>query len=96
MKVQPAQLVTSGDGSAYIQDIAWSGWGDATATGTGTLELDDCKPDCASGTYTGYPATVNLSSPSAYNSDAEAYSEMMISAPTAPYGTYTFSSGLVP
>jgi len=96
MKVQPTQIVTSADGSGYVKDITWSGWGKATATGVGTLEVDNCTPNCAQGTYTGYPSTVTVSSLSPYGSDAEAYSEMVVSAPTSPYPPETFSSGLVP
>jgi hypothetical protein len=96
MKTEPSQIVNSGDGSTYVKDITWSGWADATAAGTGTLELDNCNPDCADGTYTGYPATVTLSDLSSYGSGAEAYSVMVISAPTAASKTYTYSSGLVP
>ena len=96
MKVQPAQIDTSADGSGYVTDITWSGWADATATGTGTLEANNCTPNCAQGTYTGYPATVTVSGLSAYGSNIEAYSEMVVSAPTSPYPPETFSSGLVP
>lgn len=96
MKVQPAQIVTSADGSGYVKDITWSGWGNATATGAGTLEADNCTPNCAQGTYTGYPATVTLSGLSPYGSNAEAYSEMVVSAPTSPYPPETFGTGLVP
>jgi hypothetical protein len=96
MKVQPAQIDTSADGSGYVTDITWSGWADATATGTGTLEANNCTPNCAQGTYTGYPATVTVSGLSAYGSNIEAYSKMVVSAPTFPYSPETFSSGLVP
>ena len=54
----PAQIVTAADGSGYMKDITWPRWGNTTATGTGTLEIDNCVPDCATGTFTGYPATV--------------------------------------
>ena len=96
MKVQPTQIVTTGDGSGYVKDITWSGWGNAAATGIGTLEADNCTPNCAQGTYTGYPATVTASGLSPYDSNAEAYSEMVITAPTSPYPPETFSTGLVP
>lgn len=96
MKVQPTQIVTSADGSGYVKDITWSDWGNATATGTGTLEVDNCTPNCAQGTYTGYPATVTVSGLSPYGSKAEAYSQMVVRAPTSPYPPETFSSGLVP
>lgn len=95
MKAMPQQIITSGEGSTLVNDIRWSNWGKATATGTGTLEIDDCKPNCARGVYTGYPATIRLSSLMPY-SGAEAYSNMTVIAPTIPDETYNFRRGLVP
>ena len=95
MKARPAQITNTADGSGYVKDIRWSGWGTATARGHGTLEVDSCIPNCAQGTYTGYPATVTLTGLSPYVSGAEAYSTMVISAPTAPQGHYAYD-GLVP
>jgi hypothetical protein len=97
LRTEPMQIVTSADGSIYLKEISWSGWGSATATGTGTLEINNCKPNCATGAYTGYPATVTLSSLAAYDTIKKAYSTMVISAPTAPIKqTQSFSYGLVP
>jgi hypothetical protein len=98
MESEPTQIGASADGARYVQDITWSGWGSATATGTGTLEIDNCNPNCGTGTYTAYPATVTLSGLVAYSSGAEAYSQMVISAPDAPVNqeALTFSTGLVP
>ena len=77
--------------------LTWSGWGTATTTGTGTLEIDNCTPNCASGTYTGYPATITLSGLRPYG-HREAYSEMVVTAPTAPDsdGDLSYHTGLVP
>jgi hypothetical protein len=95
MQAMPRQIVISGEGSALVNDITWSNWGKATATGAGTLEIDNCNPDCANGAYTGYPATIRLSSLLSYGS-AKAYSDMTVMAPTVPGGAYHFRSGLVP
>jgi hypothetical protein len=86
MKTEPVQIVTSADGSGYVNGISWTSWGQATATGTGTLNVNNCTPSCAAGTYTGYPATVTLSGLVAYRSGTDAYSRMVVSAPTSPYG----------
>lgn len=51
METEPTQIVTTGDGSGYVKDLVWSGWGQATARGTGLLEIDNCNPNCAQGTY---------------------------------------------
>ena len=60
MEVRPKEITTSGDGSGYVQDLVWSGWGTARATATGTEKLNNCEPNCAQGKYTAYPATVTL------------------------------------
>ncbi len=96
MKTEPMQILTTADGSGYMVNLTWSGWGSATATGTGTWKLDNCNPNCAQGTYTGYPATVTLSGLTGYGHGESAYSTMTISAPTAPYPSEIFSTGLVP
>jgi hypothetical protein len=96
MKTEPAQIVTTGDGSGYLKSLTWSGWGTATAQGTGTLEVDNCTPNCAQGTFTGYPATVTLTNPTAYGNGNQAYADMTVSAPTSPYQPDAFDSGLVP
>jgi serine/threonine-protein kinase len=96
MKTEPARIFTSADGSGYLKNLTWSGWGSATAQGTGTLEVDDCSPDCADGTFTGYPATATLSGLTPYGSDKQAYADMVVSAPTAPFPPQAFRKGLVP
>jgi hypothetical protein len=63
MKARPASMTLSGDGSLYVKDISWTGWGTATATGHGTAEADDCDPNCAQGTYSPHPASLVLTSP---------------------------------
>ena len=96
MKTEPSQIVDSGDGSTYVKSLTWSGWGGSTATGTGLLEVNNCTPSCAAGTYTGYPATVTLSGPVSYSSSAQAYASMVISAPSSGNPSQSYSSGLVP
>jgi len=96
MKTEPAKIITSADGSGLVQNLTWSGWGSATALGTGTLEIDDCNPNCAQGTYTGYPATVTLTNLTPYGNEKQAYADMEIRAPSAPYPAESFTTGLVP
>jgi hypothetical protein len=93
---KPARIITSADGSGYVENLAWTGWGSAEAQGSGVLEVDDCNPNCAQGTYTGYPATVALSQPTAYGNNKQAYAHMTVSAPSAPYPDESFTTGLVP
>ena len=99
MKTEPTQIVTTADGSGYVKNLTWSGWGSATATGTGTLEIDNCNPNCAQGTFTGYPATVTLSGLTGFGQGEQAYSVMVVSAPSAPgpaSAPESFTKGLVP
>jgi hypothetical protein len=90
MRTQPTQVLTSGDGSAYVRGITWSGWGSPTATGTGTMEIDDCNPNCAQGTFTGYPATITLSGLTPYASGKQAYADMTITTSAAAGGTRSY------
>jgi serine/threonine-protein kinase len=97
MKSEPTQIVNSGDGSGYLKGLTWSSWGQPTAQGTGTLEIDNCNPNCAQGTFTGYPATVTLTNLTPYGTSGyQAYASMTINAPSSPSPTESFTSGLVP
>jgi hypothetical protein len=46
----PATFAFSCDGNVVFTDVHWQHWGEATATGSGTLSelADGCTPDCAS------------------------------------------------
>lgn len=92
MLAKPTVITNSGDGSAAVRGLAWSGWGTPVARGTG-LEFDDnCHPDCATGTFFAYPAVVTLSDLKTW-SGGRAYSRMVITERAHPE---TFASGLVP
>lgn len=95
MEVKPGQIVTSGDGSSYVDKIAWSGWGSARATGTGTLKVNNCNPSCAQGRYASYPATVTLAGLTAYGTGLQAYSTIVVQSPAASQD-YTYTSDTVP
>jgi hypothetical protein len=96
MRSEPPVITLDADGNAYAKDLTWTGWNTTTAQGTGTLEIDNCQPDCADGTVTGYPATVTASDLMPYGSNgAEAYTSMTVFAPTAPaYQTQVYGSML--
>ena len=95
MEVRPKQITNSGDGSGYVKDLVWSDWGSPQATATGTQEIDDCNPNCAQGTFTGYPATVTLAGLTPYGTGLEAYSTIVIQAPAAN-STDTYTTDTVP
>jgi hypothetical protein len=95
MEIRPKQITTSGDGSGYVKNLAWSNWGAPQATATGVMELNNCQPNCAQGTYTGYPATVTLAGLKPYGTGLEAYSTIVVQAPAANT-TETYTTGTVP
>ncbi len=51
------------DNHDYIGNISWSSEVPPVAKATGSLENDDCVPDCASGTYHSAPVTLTASQP---------------------------------
>ena len=95
LRTEPSIITSSADGAVYIKDLTWTGWGTATAKGTGTMEADNCKPNCAEGHDTAYPATVTVTRPRPYGDGLQAYSVIAVNSPATPPGL-TFSTGLVP
>jgi hypothetical protein len=89
LKSEPSQIIVSGDGSAFISGLTWIGWGLPGATGSGTLKLDNCNPNCAQGSFTDYVATVVLSDLTGYVGGA-AYATMEVDAAGSPFGTKTY------
>jgi hypothetical protein len=53
----------SGDGTTGLWNMTWTAWDSIQADGTGTEKLDDCNPDCATGTLHAVPVRVALSKP---------------------------------
>ena len=48
----------------YVDTITWTSWTATSATGYGTLHVNQCNPTCAAGTYDTYQATIQLTNPS--------------------------------
>jgi serine/threonine protein kinase len=94
LESEPSGINFPTAGEGYIEDLTWTGWGTATATGIGTMEADNCNPDCAQGNHTPYAATVTLTHLVPYGNGEQAYSVMTISAP--PLQSEAFNAGLVP
>lgn len=89
LKSQPSQIVLSGDGTAFVTGLTWTGWGLEGATGHGTLKLDNCDPNCAQGSLTSYVATIVLTKLTPYTGGA-AYADMLVDAAGSPFGTRTY------
>lgn len=59
--VKPTKIFLSGDSSNIVTGITWSSWGEQGAVGTGTVDVEGCVPDCASGSQTPTATTIRLS-----------------------------------
>jgi hypothetical protein len=49
------------DANAGWTGMTWSAWNASSASGHGTLRQNDCTPNCVSGKFINYHATVTLS-----------------------------------
>jgi hypothetical protein len=61
--IEPQYVQFSGDAGNVVAAISWSTWTATKATGTGTVDIQGCVPDCASGSETPTPAYLVLSDP---------------------------------
>lgn len=61
--VQPTTLLIGCDGTGELEQMKWSKWAFSGATGTGTLRLDNCNPNCAAGAFHVYHISIRLSQP---------------------------------
>jgi mono/diheme cytochrome c family protein len=53
----------SADGSGYARVQSWSSWTGSEATSSAVMELNECNPSCAQGSFTSYPGLLVLSDP---------------------------------
>jgi hypothetical protein len=57
--VRPRQIVLAcGDGNTALSSLRWSRFGGSTASARGTLEYNDCMPNCAAGHIHRYAITI--------------------------------------
>jgi hypothetical protein len=49
---EPKTFVFTCDSSGYLTTLKWTSWNAVTATATGVLNSDNCKPSCANGKWT--------------------------------------------
>jgi hypothetical protein len=68
-KVRPATILVSGDGTARLGGagdgaggdfgtIQWTAFRRAGARGDGRIFINDCRPDCAGGTFSSFKAVI--------------------------------------
>jgi hypothetical protein len=52
VKMQPGRIMFAcADGNYYARRLHWSMWHVRRAAGSGVFHFNDCKPDCANGTF---------------------------------------------
>jgi hypothetical protein len=54
-------IVACADANFYVTGIRWSQWRATRAVGGGTAHVNDCKPNCAAGSFHTFRVTVRLS-----------------------------------
>lgn len=79
-------ILLCGDAGETLVHLAWSGWGESSASATGQLVVKSCTPDCADGASIPYVATVTVTDLS-----GGSYTRMHISAPQAPVPAQNFA-----
>jgi serine/threonine protein kinase len=60
---RPTEIAYSGDATNVVTGLHWSSWTGASATGTGTSDIDNCVPSCAAASPNNVTTTITLSAP---------------------------------
>ena len=60
---QPTQVQYNCDGTSTMENMVWTSWGAGGATGTGTDNSVECKPNCATGPRLVNPIVVRAWNP---------------------------------
>jgi len=68
-------LLSCADANASWTGVSWSHWSASSASGHGILRQNDCTPNCVSGRFINYRATVTLSKVVATKKYGELFSE---------------------
>jgi hypothetical protein len=61
---RPVDIDISGDAGDIVTNLHWSNWGNRSASASGTSNIQNCIPNCASGTDTPVPTSITLEDPS--------------------------------
>jgi hypothetical protein len=62
---RPVDIDISADGGNIVTGLRWSNWSHSSASAAGTSNIQNCVPDCASGTDTPVSTSITLEDPSA-------------------------------
>jgi hypothetical protein len=88
VQVRPTSIDIGCHGDTTVSTVTWSSWGTRTASGSGTLTVNNCQPSCATGSVSSSPAFVVLSDPL-----GGVFQDVLI---TPPSGSLTPQSGAHP
>ena len=66
--VEPSTIDLSADGNGDLNGLTWSSWTAHSAKGSGSFNVNNCKPNCAQGTTVDVTVSVALSAPTSGSS----------------------------
>ncbi len=66
--VEPSTIDLSADGNGDLNGLTWSSWTAHIAKGSGSFNVNNCKPNCAQGTTVDVTVSVALSAPTSGSS----------------------------
>jgi hypothetical protein len=76
---RPKQVVlTCGDANTALTKLTWSSFGGASASATGTFEMNTCSPNCAAGKFVKYPVNVTATSTRACKGGLRVYNKLTL------------------
>ena len=72
--------LTCADGGMYIDNVTYSNWTSSNAEGIGTFNMNDCNPDCSSGSMTQTQVTISIGKPRADSQGKVIFSELVMTS----------------
>ncbi len=89
-------IIACGDASLGARGMTWSKWTRKKANGNGTGQINDCNPDCASGTTKSAPMKLKLSKPQLCSNGKRVFAKLRYIWTSGPPIAETVASGSVP
>jgi hypothetical protein len=76
---KPTQIiVTCADANTVLKGISWKSYGNDTASGSATANVNACDPNCAAGKLQTFPAMVKLSQPKDCRKDVQQFTHLVL------------------
>jgi hypothetical protein len=88
-------IIACGDASLGAKALSWNTWTRKKADGTGTGLINDCFPDCASGTTKTGPMELQLSKPQLCSNGKRVFAKLRYIWTSGPPTPDTTASGSV-